>query len=103
MTEVLKLYLLGFLISVPGVADQNEMETAKDQSEIAAVVTHEPALNNYKTCLISVKKQYSTCTTGLNKSITTQTRSAHTIFKKQRGCELKKEESLSSCKRIFLR
>ena len=103
MTEVLKLYLLGFLISAPGAADQNELNIAKAQSEQPAIMAQVPALNNYKTCLHSVRKEYSTCTTGLNKSIKSQSRSAHTIFKKQRRCEMKKEESLSSCKRIFLR
>ncbi len=103
MTEVLKLYLLGFLISAPGVADQNEMKIAKAQSEPAAVVARVPALNNYKTCLRSANRNYSNCTTGLNKSIKSQAKSAHTIFKKQRMCELKKEKTLSGCKRLFLR
>ena len=103
MTEVLKLYLLGFLISAPGVSDQNEIKIARAQSEPAAVVARVPALNNYKTCLLSVRKKYSACSTGLNKSIKSQTNSAHTIFKKQRKCEMKREKNLSSCKRIFLR
>ncbi|MBT5470164.1 MAG: hypothetical protein HOK41_06135 [Nitrospina sp.] len=102
MTGVLKLYLLGVLISAPGIADQNAIKIAKAQVEPQAVVAQVPhPLNNYKTCLHSAKKQYSSCTTGLNKSM--KAKSAHTIFKKQRMCEMKKEKILSGCKRVFLR
>ncbi len=102
MTGVLKLYLLGVLISAPGIADQNAIKMAKAQPESTAVIIQAPSpLNNYKTCLHTAKKQYSSCTTGIHKSM--KTKSALTIFKKQRKCEMKKEKVLSSCKKIFLR
>ena len=103
MTEVLKLYLLGFLISVPGVSDQNETKIAQAEPEPTAVVARVPVLNNYKSCLLPAKKQFTTCTTGLNKSIKSNTGPTHTIFKKQRKCEIKREENISTCKRIFLK
>ncbi|MZH15136.1 MAG: hypothetical protein F3742_10245 [Nitrospinae bacterium] len=56
MTEVLKLYLLGFLISVPGVSDQNETKIAQAEPEPTAVVARVPVLNNYKSCLLSAQK-----------------------------------------------
>ncbi len=103
MTGVLKLYLLGVLIGAPGIADQNDTKLAKAQAGQATIVAEAPVLNNYKTCLLSAKKQFSSCTTKTNKSIQTSSKSAHSIFKKQRVCEMKKEESLSGCKKLFLR
>ena len=38
MTGVLKLYLLGVLISAPGIADQNAIKIAVPQSLVAVVI-----------------------------------------------------------------
>jgi len=103
MLEAIKLYLLGILLSAPGIADQNALQIAKAQSEQPAVIVRMPALNNYKTCLYSAKKQFTHCTTKTNKSIKNHAKSAANIFKKQRICSLEKERNHSRCKSIFLK
>ena len=103
MIDALKLYLLGLFIGVSGGADQNREKITEAQSEPPAIVAKAPAHKTYSTCLLSAKKEYSTCTTKLDKSIKSHTRSAHTIFQKQRECEMKREKSLSTCKIVFLR
>ncbi len=87
----------------PGVADQNAIQIAKAQSEQPAVTVRMPALNNYKTCLHSVKKQFLNCTAKTDKTIKKHTKSAASIFKKQRVCSLQKEHNHSRCKSIFLK
>jgi len=103
MVEVIKLYLFGLMISAPGTVDQNAIQMAKTQPQPVAIVVRTPALNNYKTCLLSVKKQFTNCTKKTDKSITSHIRSAATIFKKQRICTLKKERNHPRCKNIFLK
>jgi hypothetical protein len=87
----------------PGVADQNAVQIAKAQSEQPAVIVRMPALNNYKTCLHSAKKQFAHCTTKTDRSIKRHTKSATSIFKRQRVCSLQKERNHSRCKSIFLK
>ena len=103
MVETIKLYLLGVLLSAPGIAAPNAIQIAKAQSEQPAVIVRMPVLNNYKTCLYSAKKQFTHCTTKTDKSIKNHAKSAAHIFKKQRVCSLEKERSHSHCKSIFLK
>jgi hypothetical protein len=103
MVVAIKLYFLGVLLSAPGIADPNAIQIAKAQSEQPAVIVRMPALNNYKTCLHSAKKQFTHCTTKTDKSIKNHTKSATSIFKKQRVCSLEKEQNHSRCKSIFLK
>ncbi|MFT4577421.1 MAG: hypothetical protein ACI9UO_000234 [Nitrospinales bacterium] len=103
MVEVIKLYLLGILVMAPGIADQNAVQIAKAQSEQPTVIVRMPSLNNYKTCLHSAKKQFTHCATKTDKSIKRHTKSATSIFKKQRICSLEKERNHSRCKSIFLK
>ena len=103
MGGILKLYLLGILISSPGVADQNEAHILKAQLQSAHRVMRAPLLNNYDTCLLSTKRKFAVCQRDFNSSIKTHTSSAHTIFRKQRNCEIKKEKNHTVCKSLFLK
>lgn len=103
MEGILKLYLLGILVSTTGVVDQNETKILKAQLEPTAVIGRAPPLNNYKTCLLSAKKELVNCQTDLNLSIKAHINTAHTIFKKQRNCELKKELNHTICKSLFFK
>ncbi len=103
MVEAIKLYLLGILVMAPGIADQNAVQLAKAQPEKPAVIVRMPALNNYQTCLHSAKKQFLSCTAKTDKSIKKHTKSATSIFKKQRVCSMQKERNQSRCKSIFLK
>ena len=87
----------------PGMADQNAIQIAKAQSEKPAVIVRVPVLNNYQSCLHSAKKQFLNCTAKTDKSIKKHTKSATSIFKKQRVCSLQKERNHSRCKSIFLK
>lgn len=103
MVEAIQLYLLGILLSAPGIAAPNAIQIAKAQSEQPAVIARVPVLNNYKTCLHSAKKQFTQCTTKTDKSIKNHDNSATSIFKNQRVCSLEKERNHSRCKSIFLK
>ncbi len=103
MKGFFKLYMIGVLICAPGVAHSQETKTLEAKPELAAVIVQVPPLNNYKTCLFAIKKKMASCKTDLNLSLKNNVDSAHTIFKKQRRCELNKEQNLSRCKKIFLR
>lgn len=102
MLEAIKLYLLGVLLSAPGIADPNAIQIAKTQPDRPAVIVRMPVLNNYKTCLHSAKKQFVSCTTKTDESIKNHAKSATRIFKKQRICSMAKERNHSRCKSIFL-
>jgi hypothetical protein len=103
MVEAIKLYLLGVLLSAPGIAAPNAIQIAKAQSEQPTVIVRTPVLNNYKSCLYSAKKQFTRCTTKTDKSIKSHAKSATRIFKNQRVCSLEKERNHSRCKSIFLK
>jgi hypothetical protein len=103
MVEAIKLYLLGFLLGTSGVNDPNAIQIAKAQSEQPTVIVRMPVHNSYSTCLYSAKKQFAQCTTKTDKVVKKHTKSATSIFKKQRKCILEKEHNQSRCKIIFLK
>ncbi|MBT4557635.1 MAG: DUF725 domain-containing protein [Nitrospina sp.] len=103
MEGILKIYLLGFLVSATGVADQKGTQIAKAQLTPPAASMQTRYPNTYKGCLLSAKKRMDVCKTKLNQSIKSLTGSAHKIFRKQRKCEADKEQNFFLCKKLFLK